>query len=396
MKPLARWLMEVLARFLIVLGIAAPWRWFVGLDPQVREKVIGSMILGAGIAAPFVFSNYTMQFSVLWVMILFSITWDVLGGQMGYNSLGNIFFFGAGMYITVVVQVGLYYDVAQYTAPSGAIRIDFTEQQYFTGLALGLVAAALASVVFAVVFGWVVFGLRGPYFAIGTLGVALAAGELAGTWDYIGGGGGIAVPKYPGDQDTLSFIFYMLTFVAAVATFLTMKWVYSTRFGLAINAIRDDEEKAEGMGIHTKRYKTIAWAISAFFLGISGGIFGNMIGFIEPLEVAFPTVTFGIFMVVMALLGGKGTLWGPVVGAVLFQTFKELTWIYLLGWQWVALGTLIIVVVVFFQQGVVGWVQEKWPEKFGIVIDDRALAETEPDLDEVRPQRLRRQTEPAQ
>ena len=71
-----------------------------------------------------------------------------------------------------------------------------------------------------------------------------------------------------------------------------------TRFGSAINAIRDDEEKAEGMGLHTKRYKTVAWSIAAFFLGISGGIFGNMIGFIEPLEVAFPTVTFGIFMVV--------------------------------------------------------------------------------------------------
>ena len=68
------------------------------------------------------------------------------------------------------------------------------------------------------------------------------------------------------------------------------------------------------MGVHTLRYKTIAWAVSAFFLGISGALFGNITGFIEPLEVAFPTVTFGIFMVAMSLLGGKGTLWGPVLG----------------------------------------------------------------------------------
>ena len=106
-----------------------------------------------------------------------------------------------------------------------------------------------------------------------------------------------------------------------------------------------------------------------------------MIGFIEPLEVAFPTVTFGIFMVVMSLLGGKGTLWGPVIGATVFHTFKEVTWIYLLGWQWVALGTLIIVNVVFFQQGIMGWVQEKWPEKFGIIVDDEAAA-APPELDE--------------
>ncbi len=105
------------------------------------------------------------------------------------------------------------------------------------------------------------------------------------------------------------------------------------------------------------------------FFGNYGGIFGNMTGFIEPLEVAFPTVTFGIFMVLMVLLGGKGTLWGPVIGAVLFHLIKEITWTYLLGWQWVALGVLIIINVVYFQQGIMGWAQEKWPELFGITLD---------------------------
>ncbi|HIO11102.1 MAG TPA: branched-chain amino acid ABC transporter permease, partial [Deltaproteobacteria bacterium] len=119
----------------------------------------------------------------------------------------------------------------------------------------------------------------------------------------------------------------------------------------------------------TNRYKTIAWSFAAFFLGISGGIFGNMTGFIEPLEVAFPTTTFGIFMVLMVLLGGKGTLWGPVIGAIIFHLIKEITWTYLLGWQWVALGSLIIINVVFFQQGIMGWVQEKWPDLFGISVD---------------------------
>jgi len=100
-----------------------------------------------------------------------------------------------------------------------------------------------------------------------------------------------------------------------------------------------------------------------------GAVFGNMVGFIEPLEVAFPTVTFGIFMVAMSLLGGKGTLWGPILGATLFHVIKELTWTYLLGWQWVALGALIVVNVVFFQQGILGWAMDRWPEKFGIVVD---------------------------
>jgi branched-chain amino acid transport system permease protein len=334
----------------------------------VRGLLYGG-VLAAGIAAPLLFPDYTFQLALLWIMILFALTWDVLGGQMGYNSLGNIFFFGAGMYACALVQIGLYYDVAECTAAFGAVRVDFSMREYLTGVVLGMVAAALVAVLFAIVLGRIVFGLRGPYFAIGTLGVALAAGELTGTWNYVGGGGGISLPVYPGDPDERALLYYALCFLAAVATFVFLRWLYSTRFGLALNAIRDNEEKAEAMGIHTTRYKTVAWSISAFFLGISGALFGNMIGFIEPLEVAFPVATFGVFMVLMVLLGGKGTLWGPVIGATLFHVIKEVTWTYLLGWQWITLGVLIIVNVIFFQQGIMGWAREKWPERFGVVVE---------------------------
>jgi branched-chain amino acid transport system permease protein len=101
-------------------------------------------------------------------------------------------------------------------------------------------------------------------------------------------------------------------------------------------------------------------------------LFGNMVGFIEPLEVAFPTVTFGIFMVAMSLLGGKGTLWGPVIGATTFHFIKELTWTHMLGWSWVALGAIIVLNVVFFQQGILGWARDRWPERFGIRVDSQA------------------------
>jgi len=355
----------------------------VGLRPIRQQWPIYAGILAFGIFGPLLAPNYMFQFAVLWVMVLFAVTWDVMGGQTGYNSLGNIFFFGAGMYTSALFQIGLYYDIGKYTAATGAIKVDYTPFQYFFGLGLGTVAAGFVCVGFAIVLGWVMFGLRGPYFAIGTLGMALAAGELVGSIQYLGGGGGISMPVFPGEPDARSEFFYILCFALAIVTFLVVRRVYSSRFGLAINAIRDDEEKAEGMGIHTLRYKLVGWSISAFFLGMSGALFGNMVGFIEPLEVAFPTVTFGIFMVVMSLLGGKGTLWGPVIGATLFHVIKEVTWTYMLGWQWVALGTLIIVNVVFFQQGIMGWLQEKFPEKFGIVVDD-ALAQKETSLESPR------------
>jgi branched-chain amino acid transport system permease protein len=87
-------------------------------------------------------------------------------------------------------------------------------------------------------------------------------------------------------------------------------------------------------------------------------------------------------MVAMALLGGKGTLWGPVIGAVLFHLVKETTWTYLLGWQYVALGLIIILNIVFFQQGIMGWLQTKFPEKFGIFIDDKTHEESRVAMDD--------------
>lgn len=327
-------------------------------------------ILVFGLAAPFVFPGLQYQIATLWVMVLFALTWDVMGGQMGYNSLGNIFFFGVGMYASALIQIGQFADIGAFTAARGAVVIEYTDAQYFQGLVLGILASGFIASATAFALGWTVFGLRGPYFAIGTLGMALAAGELMGTWEWVGGGSGIAMPVFPYSAQAKGLTFYFLTFAAAILTFAALQWVYKTRFGLAINAIRDDEEKAEAMGVHTLRYKSVAWAISAFFLGISGALFGNITGFVEPLEVAFPTVTFGIFMVAMTLLGGKGTLWGPVLGAILFHVIKEATWTYFLGWQWVALGMLIIINVVFFQQGIMGWLMEKYPEKFGIIVED--------------------------
>jgi branched-chain amino acid transport system permease protein len=172
------------------------------------------------------------------------------------------------------------------------------------------------------------------------------------------------MPVFPGGPDTQKLFFYFLLFALAFALLVFLRWLYATNFGLALNAIRDDEEKAEAMGIHTRRYKRTAWAISAVFLGVAGAIFGNMTGFIEPRDIAFPTTTFNIFMVLMVLLGGKGTLWGPVIGAVIFHTIKEVTWTYFLGWQFIALGVLIVVTIVYFQQGVAGWLAERYPRWF--------------------------------
>ncbi len=323
----------------------------------------------AGVLGPVLLPAYTTQFAFLWVMVTFALTWDVLGGQMGYNSFGNVVYFGLGMYVCAVVQVAPFTDLAEYTSAYGTQDIGLTPLQYYAGLAVGCLVAAVVAVVVAAVLGSGILGLRGHYFAICTLGLGIAAGEIAAGIDIIGAGSGMVTPLYPGEIGARNRFFYYLCFALAVVTFLVLRRLYAGRFGLAINAIRDDEDKAEAMGLHTTRYKTVAWCIAAFFLAISGGLVGNIVGFIDPTDVAFAGATFGVWMVLMAILGGKGTIWGPVLGAAVFHVTQELFWTYLLGWQRVALGVLIVLIVVFFPQGIIGWLRERYPERFGLRVE---------------------------
>ena len=341
-------------------------------------KVTYGLLALFGIFGPILFPDYTLSIAYLWMMVLMASTWDTLGGQMGYNSLGNITFFGVGMYVSAIVQITFFYEggVGEYTSAMGSIKPEFTQAEYFWGLGLGILAAGVVGLVLSVIFSSFMFGLRGPYFAIGSLGLAIAVAEVTITIDYVGGASGISMPLFPGDIEFRSTFFYILCFVLTIISHFLLRWLYSTQFGLAINAIRDDEDKAEAMGIPTLAYKRIGWAIPAFFMGCIGAVAGNMAGFIDK-EVAYPIPTFGIFMVAMALLGGKGTLWGPVLGAIIFHVIKEATWTYLLNLQWVALGLILIINIVYFQQGIMGWLQTKYPERFGIVVDTSNMTDAD-------------------
>ena len=320
----------------------------------------------AGLALPLVLPDFQTQIAMLWMMVVFALTWDILGGHMGYNSFGNIVYFGIGMYAAAVVQHELYFDIGQFEVISDQFNLQLTPVKYLLGLGLGMAVGAVICVLTALLLGSGVLTLRGHYFAICTLGLGVAVGELAGGIDYIGAGSGMAPPIFPDGLGEAGQFYAYLMFAFAVVTFFALKWLYSTRFGLTINAIRDDEDKAEAMGLHTTRYKTAAWCVSAFFLSFAGAAFGHLNGFIDPLDVAFPVATFGVWMVLMAILGGKGTIWGPVIGAVIFHVTQEVFWSTLFGWQRVALGLLIVLIVVFFPKGVIGWLREKYPERFGI------------------------------
>ena len=338
-----------------------------------NNLILYGVLLVLGLAAPFLFPAFKVQISFMLILIILAMTWDVQGGQMGYNSFGNILFFGIGMYLCASIQIGMFFPLAEWTESGGEKTFLHTPIQYFQGLAVGLVFAAIVPAIVAALIGYGILGLRGHYFAICTLGLGIAAGEIAGGIELIGAGQGMTTPPWPkgiGDTELRAEFFYYICFALLIATFSFLNWAYKKRFGLVLNAIRDNEDKAEAMGIHTMRYKIVGWVVSAFFVGLAGGLVGNIVGYIEPIEVAFDGREMGVFMVLMAILGGKGTLWGPVIGASAFHIFKEGFWTFFLGWQYVALGFLIVVIVVFFPEGFMGWLREKYPERFGEVIDE--------------------------
>ena len=125
-----------------------------------RQGAIYLAIAAVALVAPFLFPAYQIQLTLLWIMVVFALTWDIMGGQMGYNSFGNILFFGLGMYTTAVLQVGLFGDVASYNAAKGGDVLELSGAQYFIGFGLGLALSAVLALVAAAVIGFGILGLR--------------------------------------------------------------------------------------------------------------------------------------------------------------------------------------------------------------------------------------------
>ncbi len=324
-----------------------------------RRAALYTALAAAAIVAPWLFPSYATQFAFLCLMVVFAVTWDMVGGQMGYNSFGNILFFGIGAYACAVVQ-----------RDSGF--------GYAPGFAVGVAVGACAGTLAAAVLGPGILALRGHYFAIGTLGLGVAAADIAAGWHYIGAGSGMTTPLFPGAIQDRAKFFYFLLLALAVVTFVTSRRLYQGRFGLVLNAIRDDEGKAEAMGLRTTGYKTMAWCVAAFFLSISGAVAGNLVGYIDPRDFAFAGSTYGVWMILMAIVGGRGTVWGPVIGAFVFHITQEVFWTYLLGWQRVAMGLFILVVVVYFPSGIVGSLRTRAPRPGGTereVLPERAVVD---------------------
>jgi branched-chain amino acid transport system permease protein len=168
-----------------------------------------------------------------------------------------------------------------------------------------------------------------------------------------GGGLGLSLPTlYASVQ-----IYYAMG-VAALAVTVAAHVIITSRFGLRLMTIREDEIAAEAMGIDTARHKLYAFLLSAFAPGVVGGLFARDQGYIEPVAV-FP-LAFTITMIVMVLFGGKGTVWGPVLGAAALFVLQELVWARFLYLHQVLFGAIIVLVILFMPRGVLGLLQQRY------------------------------------
>jgi len=311
------------------------------LPPEQVDRFLGTcddygwplLGLGALIAASFPVLGleggyYMTVLSEMYLFAILALSWDIVGGQTGYPSFGNMAFFGIGAYATAILT-----------------------KDFAVAFPVAFLLAGLLAVTFAAIIGIVVLRLRGHYFAIATLGVLLVAQQVSRILDITGGASGKILLETPSAET-----FYYLFLGVLVVEMGLVYYLSGTRFGFVLNAIRDDEEKATAMGFNTTYYKTAAWMLAGLFTGFAGAAYSLFNTFIDP-QTAY-NGAWNVELIAMALLGGSGTVAGPVIGAFGLHTIIELVETYAVGWQLVLLGGAVIITVIGFPKGVVGTLSE--------------------------------------
>jgi branched-chain amino acid transport system permease protein len=283
------------------------------------------------IALPLFFGGYAIRLATLTIMwVGLATCWNLLSGYARYIDFGSVVYFGIGSYVAFLVMVRL-------------------GQSFWVAL---IFAAALSALI-ALIIGLPTLRLKGAYFAIATFAFAEAMKQVALEWDNLtgislfGGSHGVTFPINT-SSEFFYYVFLGLTTGILAATLLTER----SAFGFALKAIAQDEDAAEGVGVNTARTKVQAYAISAGFLGMFGAAESYWLTYITPSSVFDVHIT--IQMVIMTLLGGMGTVLGPAIGATFLYLVSEMLWARFLYVYMALVGLIIIGVILFMPQGIVG------------------------------------------
>ena len=311
--------------------------------PAPRESRAWLWPLGIGVAILAVIALIPLSDDQsalsLWTFVLMycvlAQSWNFIGGFAGRAAFGNVAFFGIGAYtVSLMLLAG---------------------KSYWLGLALAPIIAG----VFALLLGLPVLRLKGHYFAIATLGIAEALGEIVQSKNIGAPAGEISLTPPDLNFRISNTLFFYGFLVLSLLVLLITTWLTRTRFGYALVAIRENEQAAEALGIATYWYKVAAFVLSAVPTAIAGGLFAYWQLSFDPIgEGGAFDVTISVAMILMTFLGGAGTILGPILGAIIIEYLDQYTSVAFTTIHGPLLGLLIILVTIFLPQGLVRLVQE--------------------------------------
>ncbi|MGH7013754.1 MAG: ATP-binding cassette domain-containing protein [Stellaceae bacterium] len=290
----------------------------------VAVAILAVLIACAGVV-PLLTSAYILQLATDMLMFAaLAYSWNVISGCTGYLSFGQVSFFGIGAYATsvLVLRTGL---------------------PWYVAAVIGSVIGGVS----AVLLGTIMLRLRGIMFALGMLGLARILMVVSSNWNYIGGAAGLMLPA-----QLTPVAVYLAMWVAVLVAFALNYFVLHSEWGLSVIGVRDDEVAASAIGVDTSRAKVVAFIMSALAPAAVGGLVAWNRSFLDPPSAFDPTLDLQV--IVFALFGGIGTLWGPALGTVILVIVGEQFWAYLPDLQLALYGALVIAVVLAFPGGIVG------------------------------------------
>ncbi len=304
---------------------------------RLNDKTYTTFLVGAFVLCavfPFVASGFWIRLlTSIFLSAILAQALNIIAGFTGYAAFGNMIFFGLGAYTVGVLMVK-------------------------TGIAFfpALIAAGIVGIIVAVLVGLPLLRLKGHYFALASLGAAEAVRQIMDNLtDLCGGAMGLTLPQMAGKPALVNTSFYYIMFALLVIFFLVTYQISKTRLGYALKAIKANEEAADAMGINPTLYKIVAWAISGIATAIAGGIYAYWFTFIEPATVFDVMIVVKLFVIL--LLGGAGTVMGPLYGAFIFEGISEIIWSKFLNLHMGILGILVILIVFFIPNGLIDMVR---------------------------------------
>jgi branched-chain amino acid transport system permease protein len=293
-----------------------------------KSSIFMGITIAVAVALPFILNNFDLRTATdILIFAILASSWNIIGGYTGYASFGNIVFFGLGAYATAICMTTL-------------------GLGFFPSMVLG----GLLSGMYGYLVGLPILRLKGHYFAIATLGLAEATKALVQNLNITEGNSGMYLP-IPDFSINASYRFFYFTSLGVLLMMLLITYLLlKSRFGYGLIAIREDEDAANSIGINTTLFKSAAFGLSGFFSGLAGAIYAYQQGFIKP-EPVF-AVTSTVKMIVMAVFGGIGSLWGPTIGAVAIELITTFLTDYFLIIHTLFFGSIIILAILFAPKGV--------------------------------------------